>query len=248
MYLPGELLNQDPLIDAVNINPEHPKSPVLLVSTGTGLVAREVREMDGSSPEGHPIDEAFVAALEHLETYGISYPGIGSLAVRNHNASDRVRVFTTEHFVDGYNLHTEIESIPEPVLIEAFGNILRYYEDMSQDFSDRPYLTDLSFINCRFGQPRGVGAISGAKPEVYFVDYDRLLSNIETLVWNSNRQLATLGFDGIKKLDEDLARLKERCPDYPFDEEAARLLQFARLGLVRMLPNAWEHVNGALVS
>jgi hypothetical protein len=146
-------------------------------------------------------------------------------------------------------MHKGMAELPFDVLIEAMDKMLTYYEDMSRDFSSQLYLADLSLRQCVYGRVWGYGVVDDGQTDVYFVDYDRRLSNISKILFGEPKAVFGAGFGGIAGLDDDLYALKTNYPDQNFDHVASRLLHIAnRQGIFYKVPTAYYHIEGLSAS
>ena len=246
MYFPGEALDIPVLSDDPRLAVAGAGRHFSTVTGWPDLIARNPSLIRSSSVD-RPVGGDFASALLYLsENYGIEFPAIGSLAVRTQNpAGPEVigQAFTTIHFVDGYNMHSQMKDVPFDVTCQTVDKILSYYEDMSRDFSSRLYLADLRLRHCIYGYTTGDGSPKDDTPKVNFVDYDPRLGNLTRTFLNPEAYFGN-GFGGFAGIDDDLEALRRNYPDSNFDEIASRLLCTAkRLGIAHKVPRAYEHAE-----
>ncbi len=246
MYFPGEALNLDPTVSLWGDKQSHVESNIYMVNDASGLLARNATrsELHADMPV---VDERLAEALFRLsDEYGLDFPGIGCLVVRGEtpDATNIGYTYTTYHFVDGANMLNDMTQVPLDVTLGTVRKILTYYEDMSQDFSGRLYLADLSLRQCMYGRTLGEGAIDDGQSRPYFVDYDRRLSNISKILFSEPFANYGEGFGGIAGLDDDLYALKQNYPEQNFDLIAESLLGIANhQGIFYKVPTAYYHVQ-----
>jgi hypothetical protein len=245
MYIPGEILGQGSVLELSGIES---RSEIYTVKSLPGLFARNATRKI-LSPDMPPMYEDFAEALFRLsDEYGIEFPGIGCLLNKEDESgglSEEGHAYVTAQVVDGFNMHHEMTEIPLDATMQTLDKILTYYEDMSRDFSSRLYLTDLSLRNCIYGPLQDESTAGDKKPLANFIDYDRRLSNISTILFSEPFEIFGQGFGGIWGLDDDLYALKVNYPDKNFDQIAFRLLQIANVqGIFYKVPTAYDQVNG----
>jgi hypothetical protein len=246
MYIPGEAINYGNVLESCGIEPGRGGSKIYAVRNTPSLFARNATKRH-LAPNMPSVDEDLAEALFRLpDEYGLEFPGIGCLVVKDDKEASSLagHTYTTLRKVDGFNMHEEMSKVPYEVTTETVDKILSYYEDMSQDFSSRLYLADLSLRQCIFGVARAEGAPADSQPRANFVDYDRRLSNISRILFSKPFANFGEGFGGIAGLDDDLYALKANYPQENFDQIAQRLLNIAnQQGIFYKVPTAYDHVN-----
>jgi hypothetical protein len=139
------------------------------------------------SDQDQQLQEQQTDALMDLATnYGIQFPGIASFVptrIDPRVGESYFSTFTTTQRVNGLNMNYDIDKIPPEITLAVIENIIRYYEDASNDESDKLYLTDIHLVQLMYGTVSGSSATSTPTP--ILVDIDPYLSNIHMAnAWN----------------------------------------------------------------
>lgn len=234
MYYAGA--SREAIEGSSSVQPGHELSHIRFLDTASGLIVRNPRGIQ-LAPDMKPVNEDLTKALFRLTEYGIEFPGVGSLYVQDEsaNSAGTGHVYVATTFVDGQNMYDDMLDVPLDTTVTTVGGILSYYEDMSNDFSDELYLTDISLRQCVYGiSNRGLDAL----PRVNLVDLDPWLNNMDQGV--IKRPPSWPGFNkALEHLDSDLRALKTNYPGEDFGDIASRLLALAaRLGLIHRVPIA----------
>jgi hypothetical protein len=180
--------------------------------------------------EGHSQTEAMAEALFYLtDTYGLQFSGIGNSVPETgvlDEESPALITYVTTGFVDGIIMHEGFREIPIEITLDTLDKILRYYQDMVSDPSDRLYLTDLSLRQFIYGSLATLDGEPASSPDAYLIDVDDFLSNRQRELGKPEGKRNDFR-DAIGALIGNISKLEWTFIDLPLVEQKERLTAIA---------------------